>query len=471
MIYRRTINIIVFLITASLLLFACATQPATMPVIHIDPPLRTEISEPDYDKKIDSIQIIKLHLLMVSDSFNAITEELGIAVLDDFYDWIIDNFGVDTLCEFADAALEGEITADTLRAITGYGLHAFNDLYNGRLDIHNENYLSNIINLGFTDDGVIKLGFVGDVSLADNWKIMPKYDSRGKGISGILSDEIVEIMKSVDVMVANNEFALSDRGAPIPRKAFTFRGTPSRVDIWHEMGVDLVTLANNHVYDFGEDAFLDTLEALDNAGIARMGAGRDIEEASRPVYYIINGYKIAFVAGTRAEKNIFTPEAKLAGEENSSGVLRTYDSALLCAAIEQAKKQSDFVIVNVHWGAEHSTVIEHAQITMGKQYIDSGADLIIGHHAHNLQGFDSYKGKIIAYNLGNFIFNNASVSTGILVARINTNGELTSEFIPGYQQNCYTRLSVGSEYESILKHLRSISFKVDISENGAVTPK
>ncbi len=437
------------------------------PVIKTEFSHPTEINEPSNDSGIDSTELLMQHFMLHKMSFALLEESLNSESPRSLFEWINGYFGTDVLSELVAVAEEREITSSELREVTGWGLHALSDLYIGRLNPESDEYMCNIIDLGHTQDGTISLGFAGDVSFADDWRIMPKLDSRGEGITGIMDQRLIDIMKTVDIMCANNEFTLSERGQPLPRKAFTFRGHPSRVELWHDMGVDIVTLANNHVYDYGEDAFLDTLETLDNAGIARIGAGRNIEEACRPVYYIINGFKIAYVAATRAEKNIFTPEAG----ENSSGVLRTYDSELFCSVIEKAKKESDYVIVNVHWGAENSTRVEDVLFEMSRQYIDSGADLVVGHHAHVLQGMDSYNGKIIAYNLGNLIFNSYSVPTGILVASIDADGEISGEFIPAYQQNCYTRLSAGEEYEEILRHLRSISFDVEISENGAVIPK
>ena len=466
---RHTKTVRTALLFAALCLFltACIAQPSVVPVIKDEVSQHMEISEPFTDEKLDEKELISRQLDLNSRSFEMLFSELDIQEPETFFNWIEEHYGLTALSDLAASAAKEDITAATLRELTGYGFHAFRDLYGGRLDKGSPDYMSNIIDLGFTESGTITMGFVGDVSFADNWRIMPKYDARGQGVFGILDEQMVEIMRSVDIMVANNEFVLSDRGSPIPGKSYTFRGTPSRVNIWHEMGVDLVSLANNHIYDFGEEAFFDTMDTLDKAGIARFGGGKDIEEASRPVYYIVNGVKIAFLAANRSEKNVFTPGAT----ENSSGVMRTYDSTLLCAAIEKAKSQSDYVIVYVHWGTEHSTVIEKAQFTMGREYIDSGADLVIGHHAHILQGFDSYKGKIIAYNLGNYIFSATSVPTGILVTTITSDGEMESEFIPGYQQNCFTRKSEGAERDNIIKHLRSISFAVDISGAGIITPK
>lgn len=172
-------------------------------------------------------------------------------------------------------------------------------------------------------DQAFTISIVGDISLADNWKIMPWYDSRGKGVSGILSDEVLKIMRESDFMVANSEFAVSNRGTPIPGKQYTFRAKPERLAIYGEMGVDLVTLANNHVYDFGPLAFSDMLDSFEAIKMPYVGAGRNLAGAKKPYYLTLpSGYRVAFVNATRAEKwGIDTPGATA----TTSGVLLCYD--------------------------------------------------------------------------------------------------------------------------------------------------
>ena len=128
------------------------------------------------------------------------------------------------------------------------------------------------------------VSIVGDISLADNWSVMPAYDSRGQGVDGILSAEALGIMRGSDLMVANSEFTVSNRGSAIPGKAYTFRANPDRLSIYDDMGVDLVTLANNHVYDYQGDAFNDMLDAFEQRNMPHIGAGHNLEEAKKAYY-------------------------------------------------------------------------------------------------------------------------------------------------------------------------------------------
>ena len=147
----------------------------------------------------------------------------------------------------------------------------------------------------------VTITFAGDILFDENYAIMGKVSGNGNIANGIVPSLLTE-MKSADIMMLNNEFPYSDRGTPLEDKKFTFRAKPTSVSFLNDMGVDIVSLANNHAYDYGETAFLDTMETLENAGITYVGAGRNLQEARRPVYYIINNMKIAIVAATQIEK-------------------------------------------------------------------------------------------------------------------------------------------------------------------------
>jgi poly-gamma-glutamate synthesis protein (capsule biosynthesis protein) len=284
------------------------------------------------------------------------------------------------------------------------------------------------------------VSIVGDISLADNWEVMPRYDSRGKGVRGILSDEVLKIMRESDFMVANSEFTVSNRGTKIPGKMYTFRASPKRLAIYGDMGVDLVTLANNHVYDYGKDAFLDTLDALDAAGIARIGAGRTLDEAKEYRAFVIGGAKIGFVAASNAEIYRMTPGATA----DTPGILLMYDPAEFCDALDRARAECDFVCAVVHWGTENSTEINQNQREYAALFAAHGAGLIVGHHPHVLQPVEMTAGIPVAYSLGNFWFNLVTLDTGVLRAELGWDDVCgvtpTVTFIPCVQENGVTNV-------------------------------
>lgn len=372
----------------------------------------------------------------------------------DFITWVGNNY-TDSL----DILNSKEYDKNIWHEATGNSYIVLKDLYN--------NEYQNMDNVKVIDaKKPSTISFVGDVSLADNWFVIPKYIERNEGIYGILSKDIVDIMTGSDVMVANSEFTVSNRGSAL-NKTYTFRAKPERLSIYYEMGVDLVTLANNHVYDFGRDAFFDMLDVFDEYEIPRIGAGRNIEEASKPYYFIINGYKIAFLNATRAEKNIMTPGATI----DSEGVFRCYDPTNMIEKIKEVRKTSDYVIAIIHYGKENSHELEKEQIDSSKMYIDAGADVVVGHHAHTLQGIEFYNNKPIIYNLGNFIFNPETVDTAIFQIVLNDDGSMEYYILPAQQKNVYTSLLSGDEKKRVINDLNSWSINAYVNEDGKILEK
>ena len=172
------------------------------------------------------------------------------------------------------------------------------------------------------------------------------------------------------------------------------------------------------------------------------------------------------MAATRAEKFILTPEAG----EDSPGVLRTYDTTRFLQVIREAREKSDIVIAYVHWGKEDSHSLEDVQLKAGREYIDAGADVVVGAHAHVLQGVEFYKNKPLVYNLGNFLFNAKTVDTGILKIHMDKAGTLSYEFQPAIQKDCYTQVVDGEERARILRFMEKISIDTTFGEDGFFTP-
>ena len=199
----------------------------------------------DVHINVDEIKLSLINTIVTYDeSLNA-----------EFLEYVYDEYGIDCLEDIVSLSDSNGYDMSIWHKVTGMSLNVLYDYYN---DVY-----ENADNVKVIDKkGDINLSFVGDISLADDWEIIPHYDSRGQGVYGILGDEVVDIMKSSDIMVANNEFTVSNRGSKLPNKYYTFRAKPERLAIYDEMGVDIVSIANNHAYDYGEDAFSDTLDSL-----------------------------------------------------------------------------------------------------------------------------------------------------------------------------------------------------------------
>lgn len=318
----------------------------------------------------------------------------------------------------------------------------------------------------------ILLSFAGDICFDDSCAVMQDYIGQGEKLENNIAPELIKMMRDADVCFVNNEFAYSDRGKPLENKMYTFRASPARASMLQEMGVDIAGLANNHVYDFGAEAMEDTFLALNQIGIDYVGAGRNLEEAMMPVYREIDGKKIAYVAASRAEKFKMTPQAT----EDAAGILRCYDTELFLQEIREARAQADYVIAIVHWGTEYSTELEEVQTATGREYIDAGADIVIGGHTHCLQGMEYYKGKPILYSLGNFWFNDKPLDSMLVQVRLSGDdkaSEITDEhvevqIVPARQENCKTRLLEGEDAERLFNDLERISEGVVIDEKGVM---
>ena len=309
------------------------------------------------------------------------------------------------------------------------------------------------------------LAFAGDVMFSDPF--LASYDK--SGISAIADSEMLGRMQNADLFVINEEFPFSLRGEAMEDKQFTFRADPKYVEIFQKMGVDIATVANNHALDFGRDAFLDTLDTLNGIGMPYVGAGRNLEEAIQPVYFIVNDQKIAFVAATQIERTE-NPDTKEA-TQNSPGVFRCWNVDKLLEVVANAKQVSDYVIVYIHWGTEATDQLDWAQKDQAVKISNAGADLIIGDHPHVLQQFGYCEDTPVMYSLGNFLFNSKAQDTCLVKLTLDANGFKSLQFIPGRQQDCSVTMLHGTEKERVLSYMRKISPGVTIDEDGFVTKK
>lgn len=302
--------------------------------------------------------------------------------------------------------------------------------------------------------------FTGDILLTGY--LLSQYDS--SGINGILASDIVQEMVDADLTMVNEEFPFSNRGTAMEDKQFTFRIEPERVQVFKDLGIDIVTLANNHILDYGRDALTDTFETLDDAQIQYVGAGNNYDEAKALKEFDINDKKIGILAASRV-----IPEPGWAAG-TSSGVFSTYDSSGLEQEIKNADSSCDFVIVYVHWGIEKNEYPEDYQRQLAQKYIDAGADIVIGAHPHVLQGIEYYNGKPIVYSLGNFVFGSQISKTVFLKVEINEQSNLSLSVVACKTDANYI-LNKADNQKEIYQYLTEISTNAVIDEDGIVSEK
>jgi len=313
----------------------------------------------------------------------------------------------------------------------------------------------------------ITLAFAGDISLAEGYANIGTLQQRGGEIENCFDEFLLKEMQDADIFMLNNEFPYTDRGTPTEGKTYTFRAKPENVKYLYDMGVDIVSIANNHVYDYGEVSLLDTLTTLEAAAMPYVGAGHNIEEAVKPVYFVANDYKIAYVSATQIEQGDY-PDTKGAGE-NSAGVFRCWNPEKLYEVVEEAKANSDFVVVYIHWGQELSETLHWAQPDQAAGLVEAGADLIIGDHPHCLQEITYIEDVPVVYSMGNFWFNSRTQDTGIFKATIDENGIKSLQFVPAIQSNCSTTIASDSDRHRILNYIQSLSPTITIDSQGYIT--
>lgn len=315
----------------------------------------------------------------------------------------------------------------------------------------------------------VSLMFTGDFLFSKDYPPYRAYVSRGRDISKCIDSKVIDKMKAVDIMVMNNEFTYTKRGKPTPGKKFTFRADPEMAKELNNLGVDLVSLANNHAYDYGEISLLDTMETLKGVKIPYVGAGKNIEEAEKPVFFEKNGVKIAIVAATSIERYNH-PDTK-AATEKSPGVARCLDTKRFEQVIKKAKKEADIVIAFVHWGSEGTNYIDALQKKQAEKMVAAGVDVIVGAHPHVLQKVDFVKGVPVVYSLGNFWFNSRTLDTGMFEVTVGKEGVRKCKFIPCKQKGLKTTLLEGREKKRLLQFMQKLSGNVAFDKDGVFRKK
>ena len=275
--------------------------------------------------------------------------------------------------------------------------------------------------------------FAGDVFLSER----PRKAYDEAGIDGIIDEEYKKVLSDCDLSVANLECSITDDKENKEEKTFTFALPTKYISAIKEIGVDLFTLANNHILDYGVDAMFNTMKLLDENGILHIGVGENISEARSVYIKEIEGKRYAFIAASAV-----LPKDAWRAEKDRAGVYSGYDLAQLSEEIKIVKNYVDKVIVYMHWGKELDEVSNESQKKYAKIIVNAGADLIIGAHSHTVQEIEYIDGVPVVYGLGNFIYGGTMKDTILLTATFDysddENGELQLKIYPGISN--YTKV-------------------------------
>jgi poly-gamma-glutamate capsule biosynthesis protein CapA/YwtB (metallophosphatase superfamily) len=244
-------------------------------------------------------------------------------------------------------------------------------------------------------DKTITIGLAGDVMI-------------GRGVNATITSNgysypwgnVLSVLKNTDVNIINLEAALTNSTTKV-FKTFNFKATPDRIKTLIEANVTAVNLANNHILDFSEEGLIETIQTLDQAGIKHTGAGMNTEAAETPVILTIKNNSLGILGFTDNEPG--WKAGTFSSGVNYIDISNKEDCNKALRDIAKLHKQIDLVIVSIHWGPNMQEEPERHFIDFAHAMIEHGAAIIHGHSAHNFQGIEVYKHKLILYDTGDFV--------------------------------------------------------------------
>ena len=272
-------------------------------------------------------------------------------------------------------------------------------------------------------DPVVKVVAVGDIMLA-----------RGLGeairAGGHPFAAVQHLLTDADLTLGNLESALGSGGHP-EAKGYTFLAPPEAAGTLAAAGFDALSLANNHAMDYGLKLLLQAIDQLTSHGITSVGAGPDGARAFAPHFFQNNEVELALLAfvDVPIEVRGFDTRSWSAGADR--GGVAWADPLMMRDAIQAARRSADVVVVLLHSGYEYISAASPPQQSAARSAIDAGADLVLGHHAHVLQGVEFYGTGVIVYGLGNFAFEDGGIhESGLMNIWLNAEGVRSLEFVP-----------------------------------------
>ncbi|MBU1083103.1 CapA family protein [Patescibacteria group bacterium] len=303
----------------------------------------------------------------------------------------------------------------------------------------------------------ITLLAVGDINLGrlTGQKII-------EGDNNYAFEYLNEYLQKFDITFGNLESQLAELGGETqsPTNEYRFAGPPGGADGLKEAGFDIVSTANNHMWDYGKTALFETMDNLDRVNVKYVGSARETNELYKPVIIEVEGKKVAFLATTMI----------LNGYEKAGAAdyVAMADTEKLLPAIVQAKTEADFVVVSMHGGVEYRASPIQAQKDLAHKIIDAGANIVIGHHSHTANGVEEYKNGLIFYSLGNFAFWQPfgywTEHSFIAEIELRPNGEVDYNPI-AVDSGWQPRLSVDTDATKILQYIAELSSKLNPPED------
>ncbi|MFF0867733.1 CapA family protein [Nonomuraea sp. NPDC003560] len=243
---------------------------------------------------------------------------------------------------------------------------------------------------------------------------------------------IANVLRKADLTMVNLETAITTAGTPAPGKQFTFRAPSTAFNALKAAGVDVASMANNHGMDYMESGLADSLAAIKRSKFPIVGIGANAAQAYKPFRKTVNGNRVAIIGATQVLDAEFIQSWTATADKG--GLASAKDEASLLKAVRQARKNSDTVIVHLHWGTEMQKCPNEAQRSLAPKLVAAGADVVVGGHAHILLGAGYLDNAYVSYGMGNFVFYNSTPGTtgrtGVLTLTINGRKVLKDQWTP-----------------------------------------
>lgn len=319
-------------------------------------------------------------------------------------------------------------------------------------------------------DNTITIGLAGDVMI-------------GRGVNTTITGKgyiypwgnVLPLLKNTDINIINLETALTNSNKKV-FKTFNFKATPDKIKTLTEACVTVANLANNHVLDFSEEGLTETIQTLNAAGIKYAGAGMNEKEAGKPVILTKKNITIGVLGFTDNEPG-WEAGTSTSGV-NYIDISRKDDCNKALINIAQLRKETDIVIVSIHWGPNMQEEPERYFIDFANEMIAQGADIIHGHSAHNFQGIEVYNHKLILYDTGDFVDDYVvdpvlkNDHSFFFRVEASKKGVTKLELIPVMISNYQVNLAIGEEYKWCIQRMQHLSakFGTKVSDKGEVIP-
>lgn len=392
----------------------------------------------------------------------------------------------DRICEYLEHNEYSDIMWEEL---CGYTLHALFDLANENFEDYNYVVLDNA-------EDELTITFAGDINLDTSPKhwwapLVVHAKNRTNLLEAAFSSELSEKMLGSDLFCVNLESPFVSSGTQPIDKNWRHGSSAENVTVLGTLGIDLVNIANDRIYDYSAKGLTDTLNALELNEITYIGGGKNLEDARTPRYIIACGRKIAIVSAAQAKTdNTMAPEAGV----KTPGLIYSTNSTYFNAMIMEADKNADYVIVYTDWENGTNAKPDAGQAVLAHNFVDAGADIVIGTKSTVMQSIEYYNGKPIIYGIGNFwyetdrheallveikftrdsVYNTSSITDShfdYTQTRYSVNYDPIVSCMPCIQDKSVTKLALGTqEGTKIVTNLIERSGgNIAIDENGVLT--